>query len=181
VLGLLRDLQASGAVGMRVEQDKARGETAVLFFGQDNLSPDLVAKVAEVRRLLKLPPDQQRYVLTYSPAPGAGNRLAVNSRSLLQILTAAASYVDAPAADVANHSALASIQSPDDGEDAIRIRSGDRKPKNGFAAVRYRDHWFWIDDGDWRTKRALTALMFFFTLIEGTGAEKLPLITIPAQ
>jgi hypothetical protein len=38
------------------------------------------------------------------------------------------------------------------------------KPAGAFAAVHYRDHWFWIDQGDWPTKRALTAAIFFFTL-----------------
>ena len=55
------------------------------------------------------------------------------------------------------------------------------KPTDAFAAVHCRGHWFWIDDGDWQTKRALTAVMFFFTLAETGGNEKLPLITIPAQ
>ena len=50
-----------------------------------------------------------------------------------------------------------------------------------FAAVHYHDHCFWIDDSDWQTKRALTAVMFFFTPPETGGNEKLPLITIPAQ
>ena len=53
----------------------------------------------------------------------------------------------------------------------VRIHSGKDKPAAAFAAVRYRDHWFWIDDGDWQTKRALTAVMFFFTLAE-TGADR---------
>ena len=52
---------------------------------------------------------------------------------------------------------------------------------NAFAAARYRDHWFWIDDSVWKTKRALTAVMFFFTLAETGSNDKLPLITIPAQ
>jgi hypothetical protein len=39
----------------------------------------------------------------------------------------------------------------------------------------------WIEDSDWQTKRAVTAFIFFFTLVEGGGAEKLPLITIPTQ
>ena len=52
---------------------------------------------------------------------------------------------------------------------------------NAFAAVQYRGHWFWVDDGDWQTKRALTAVMFFFTLAETGENENLPLITIPAQ
>ena len=37
-----------------------------------------------------------------------------------------------------------------------------------------RFDWFWIDDGDWQTKRALTAVMFFFTLAETGAPEKLP-------
>src|ERR1035438_3652528 len=36
-LGLMRELQAAGAVGMRVEEDKAKGSTAVLFFRRDDL------------------------------------------------------------------------------------------------------------------------------------------------
>ena len=43
------------------------------------------------------------------------------------------------------------------------------------------DHWFWVDNGDLQTKRALTVVMFFFTLAETNADEKLPLITIPAQ
>lgn len=63
----------------------------------------------------------------------------------------------------------------------MRIHSGKDKPPHAFAAVHYRDHWFWVDDGDWQTKRALTAVIFFFTLAETGDAAKLPLVTIPAQ
>ena len=47
--------------------------------------------------------------------------------------------------------------------------------------MNYRGHWFWVADDDLRTKRALTAVMFFFTLAETGDPAKLPLITIPAQ
>ena len=63
----------------------------------------------------------------------------------------------------------------------VRIHSGREKPADAYAAVQYRDHWFWVDDRDWKTKRALTAVMFFFTLADTGVAEQLPLITIPAQ
>jgi hypothetical protein len=45
------------------------------------------------------------------------------------------------------------------------------------CAVHYRDYWFWIDQGDLRTKRALVAVIFFFTLADTGGNEALPLIT----
>jgi hypothetical protein len=57
----------------------------------------------------------------------------------------------------------------------------EEEPADAFAAVQYRGHWFWIRQEDWQTKRALTAVMFFFTLADTGEGEKLPLITIPAQ
>lgn len=183
-LELMREVQAAGAVGMRVEEDKAKHTTAVLFFQRDDLPADIAEKEAEVRRLLKLPAGQEKFTLIYSPARGAENELAVNSRSLLQIMAAFASYMDLPEAHLKDHSGVPTPESssPETGRrTAVRIHSGKNKPAGAFAAVRYRDHWFWIEEGDWRTKRALTAVMFFFTLAETGSSDKLPLITIPAQ
>jgi hypothetical protein len=36
-----------------------------------------------------------------------------------------------------------------------------------------------VDNGDWQTRRAMTVVMFFFTLADSGGPERLPLITIP--
>jgi hypothetical protein len=182
-LQLLREIQAAGAVGMRVEEDKVKGSTGVVFFRRDDVSADIAEKAAEMRRLLRLPPDQQKFVLLYSPARGAENELAVNSRSMIQIMGAFASYTDVPEEHLKDHSALPAVEDgpPEAREEVLRIRSSKDKPVSAFAAVRYRDYWFWIDNGDWKTKRAMTAIMFFFTLAETGGTERLPLITIPAQ
>jgi hypothetical protein len=183
VLQLLREVQAAGAVGMRVETDKAKEQTAVLFFRREDVTPDITEKMAEIRRLLKLPADESRFTLIYSPGRGAAGELAVNSRSMLQIMSAFASYVDVPESDLQNHSALPGISAATQERAAqpVRIHSGKDRPETAFAVVHYRNEWFWIDDGEWQTKRALTAVMFFFTLGESTGNEKLPVVTIPAQ
>ena len=182
-LQLLREVQAAGAVGMRVEEGKGKNSTAVLFFRRDDISPEIIQKAAEIRRLLKLPSDPQRFALTYSPVRGADDELAVSSRSMLQIMGAFASYMDVPRAHLKDHSAVPAFEhvAPENRQDPVRIHSGKDKPAETFAAVHYRGYWFWIEDGDWATKRALTAVMFFFTLAESGGAEKLPLVTIPAQ
>jgi len=182
-LEIIRDMQAVGAFGMRVEDDETKGSTGVVFFRRDDVPADIAAKAAEVRRLLKLAPDQQRFVLTYSPVRGADTELAVNSRSMLQILSAFASYVEVPAAHLEDRSAVAplAVAAGERSHEVVRIHSGTQEPANAYAAVRYRDHWFWIDNGDWQTKRALTAVMFFFTLAETGAGENLPLVTIPAQ
>jgi hypothetical protein len=182
-LQLLREVQAAGAVGMRVEEDKAKKMNAVMFFRGNDVTADIAAKADEVRRLLKLPPEGQKFTLTYSPVPGAEGELAVNSRSMLQIMGAFASYIEVPEAHVKDHSATPALEhlAAESRADIVRIHSGKDKPAHAFAAVRYRDHWFWIEEGDFQTKRALTAVMFFFTLAETGDTGKLPLITIPAQ
>lgn len=182
-LELLREVQAAGAIGMRVEEGKGKSRTAVLFFRRDDVPADILEKTAEIRRLLKVAAGQQKLVLTYSPVPGAENELAVNSRSMLQIMQAFASYVEVPEAHLKAQRATPAFEqvATEHRRGDIRIQSGKEKPADAFAAVRYRDHWFWIDDNDLQTKRALTAVMFFFTLAETGANENLPLITIPAQ
>ena len=127
--------------------------------------------------------DQGKYTLFYSPVRGADNELAVNSRSMLQIMSAFSTYMDVPEEHLVDRSALPAFEHSTAGgrRDRVWIHSGKKKPGNVFAAVHYREYWFWIENGDWLTKRALTAVMFFFTLAESGNPEKLPLITIPAQ
>jgi hypothetical protein len=182
-LQLMRDLQSAGAVGLRVEEDKVKGSTAVVFFRRDDLPPDVMQKAVELRQLLKLPDDMQRFALTFSPARGAAGELAVNSRSMLQIMTAFSSYMDVPEEHLRDHSATPGslISTAESSETKVHIRSGKSRPETAFCAVHYRDYWFWIDEGDFQTKRALTAVMFFFTLADTGSSDKLPLITIPAQ
>jgi hypothetical protein len=182
-LELLREVQAAGAVGMRVEVDKTKDATGVMFFRRDSASPEIVEKISEVRRLLKMPEGQQKFNLVYSPVQGATNELAVGSRSMVQVMLAFASYSEVPAQDVKEQRALPALQSASTSGkiDPVKIKCTPDKPKDAFASVHYRNQWFWIDDRDWRSKRALTAVMFLFTMADTGSNEQLPLITIPAQ
>ncbi|MBS1151130.1 MAG: hypothetical protein H6Q89_2828 [Myxococcaceae bacterium] len=184
VLQLLREIQATGAFGMRVEEDKAKGSTGVVFFRRGDVAPEVAAKSAEIRRLLQLPEEPEKFTLAYSPARGTGNELAVNSRSMLQIMQAIGHYVEVPEAHLKDHSAWPSLENASaipGPQRNVRIHSGKEKPATSFAAVPYRGFWFWVENGDLQTKRALTVVMFFFTLAETGSPEKLPLVTIPAQ
>jgi hypothetical protein len=182
-LELIRQAQALNAVGTRLEKDPASNiQTAVLLLRSEGLSPEAIQKTAEIRRLLKLTPDRNKFTLTYSPMRTSDSELAVNSRSMLQIMTAFASYIDVPDDHVKSQTALTGVAaSGPTRTQPIRIHSGKDKPEDAYAAVRYRNHWFWIDQNDWQTKRALTAVVFFFTLADTGNAGSVPLITIPAQ
>lgn len=183
VLQLMREIQAAGAVGMRLEEDKAKGGTAVLFMRSNDIAPEILAKQKELRTLLHLPQDRQQFILRYSPVRGGDDELAVSSRSLLQIMTAFSSYIDVPREHLEEHSALPSFRDTEanGADNPVHIRSGKQRPTHAYVTVPYRDYWYWIEDGDLPAKRALGAVMFFFTLAETGSSEKAPLITIPAQ
>ena len=102
----------------------------------------------------------------------------------MQIMQAFASCVDVPAAHRKDHSAWPSLDNAPATEGRrqyVRIQSGKEKRANAFAAVRYRDWWFWLDNSDLQGKRSLTTVMFLFTLADTGSPEKLPMVTIPAQ
>ncbi len=92
--------------------------------------------------------------------------------------------IDVPSEHVSDGLTLDSFPPPvgDEAElkQFIQVRSGPEKPENAFTAVKYEDHWFWIDKGDFQSKRTFSFLMILFSLTETGGKEGLPLVTIPA-
>jgi hypothetical protein len=183
VLQLLREVQAAGAFRMQVKVNQDKTSSTVVFFQGDNLPPEIMDKFSEIRRLLKLPTGQLQFTLVYSSAAGGPGELGVGSRSMLQIMAAMSSYTDVPAADLQDGRALPFPQSTNSPttSDPVKIKCSKEKPADAFAKVYYQNQWFWVDNRDWQTKRAFTAIMFLFTMAEPGGDEKLPLITIPAQ
>lgn len=135
-----------------MHRDRLFPNTPILVLAAEPrmVSPELLKTNATlvIRRLLKLPEAPQKFVLTYSPVRGAENELAVNSRSMLQIMQAFAGHIDVPEAHLTDNSAWPSLEKPDSPESrqqSVHIRSGKQKPASAFAAVRYRDYWFWVD------------------------------------
>lgn len=181
-LELLREIQLSGAVGMRIVR-KADQSTTIVTFRTRDVSPETLDRIRELRTLLRLDPDAQEVELVYSAVPASGRELAVLTNSMLHIMMALASFVEVPAEDVEQGRATPGWESRGGAEGAVpvRIRCSAEEPADAFVAVEYRERWFWIDDRDIHSKRALALLMLLFTLADTGQPESLPLITIPAQ
>jgi len=176
-LELLRDIQHAGALSFRMETG-AHGEEMLVFFRQPDSASQTTSKIAELDSLLGLASNDGRYSLIYSPVPGKKGELAVHTRSMLQILLALAGTVDVPQQDLDQH--RASVVPREDSEQMpFHVRSGEQPPEDAYAAVSYRNRWFWIDDTDYRSKRAFSLIMFLFTLSEEGDNQRLPVLTIP--
>ena len=54
-----------------------------------------------------------------------------------------------------------------------------QRPDDAFAAVPYRQAWYWIDDRDFASKRLFSFIMFLFTLTDTGEKQGAPIITVP--
>jgi len=184
VLELLRDIQRSGAVSLRVKQDAELQQTNILTFRSADIAPEVLAEIHEMRRLLRLDPEATEFELVFGGLPSNDRELAVITRSILHVMSTMAAQVEVPAEDVAEGRATPGFAAGDDGDQGrglLRIQSSADEPDDASVAVKYRGRWFWIDDRDLRSKRSFAFMLLLFTLTDSGQKESLPLITISAQ
>ena len=183
VIELMKQIQQSGAVGMRIKHEQSLKDTTVLFFHKEGLDPEIQAARQELLGLLGLNPDEREVSVSYGLIPGGDDEIALLTRSMLQIMIQMATKIDVPPEHVADGRTVPSTAitgSNGENRTLINIHHSKEKPENAFSAVKYRDYWYWVDDRDFRSKRTFAFLMVLFSLTETGGKEGLPLVTIPS-
>ena len=105
----------------------------------------------------------------------------MQTRSIIDVLVALGARVLVPEGHIAAGRTPATAVDPPGVTPVaqVRIRSSPLPPQNTFASVRYADHWFWIDEDDYPSKRAFSFLLFLSALVESAGEHQAPLLTIP--
>jgi hypothetical protein len=179
LMELMSRAQREGAFGVRVERGEADRDATVVFFRRENLSPEIAAAVGEARSLLGLDPQRDRFRVVFSPIRGAPDELAVQSRSIIQVLLAMGTFMQARPQHVEDGMATRGATG-DPRRWPLRIHGGADEPEDAFAAIRYAGHWFWIERGDLVSKRAFFLVTFLFALSDTSGSAGAPVLTIPA-
>jgi hypothetical protein len=170
------NLQRSGITDIRLE--KMNEKEAVVFVIADEANREASQEDSEcIRRILKIKPGLSKYTIVSGLLPSQDNEIAIQTRSMLEIMLEIAAAIDVPAQHVtegrARPPALVSNEQP-----LARIHSGKEKPADAFAAVQYRNYWFWIDDKDLLSKRNFALMMIFLSLTETEEKGSGPLLTI---
>jgi hypothetical protein len=181
VVQILRKAQLSGGVGMRIEVAKDKKESLVMFFRDPDIDPELAAELAEVRKLLRIDPNQRDVRVVFGATRGGPNEVTMATRSIYRVLSQLAVSVQVPDVHLAEGRAP-----PLDGDVAeerprFTVFSGCKKPKDCFIATCYRGHWFWIDDCDAESKRTMAYLMVLLALADTGTKEPVPFLTIQAN
>lgn len=179
VIALLREIQKSGAVGMKIVQDKEHHATDIITLRSGHADDVTDRNVAECRELLGLNKDASEFQLVFGANASNDHELAVQTRSLLHIMTALAARAEVPEAEVRDHRVIPGMEPTGDRRPPIRCTQ--EKPEEAFVDVKYRGHWFWVDDGDLVAKRDIAFMMLLFTLADTGEKQALPMVTIQAQ
>ncbi|MHC4444699.1 MAG: hypothetical protein ACYTA5_19045, partial [Planctomycetota bacterium] len=186
------DLVAAAQQGhsFRASQDgksfvlEAETTTPVLQIEPQALDSD---EVVELLELLGLKSAKLKYEITMSAAGhDRDDRLVISTRSLLGTLFYIAQAVEIP--KLHRQLGMVTVTRDEHGEpfdwsqimgDLIRIHSQIVPPLNAAVAIRYKDHWFYINEADLQSKATFALLMQMFELQAGKEATVAPVLTLP--
>ncbi|WP_152539381.1 hypothetical protein [Methylomicrobium lacus] len=182
LLAALQRLQGSGVLGLRVEVSKeSKQEGTVMVISQKDLPPEIQADRDRVRKLLGLRPDLQEFKVVSGTLSGKDDTIAIQTRSGFHILNLLGSNVEVPPEHIAEGRTYPQIVEPAETQSLsplIKIHAENSCSADAFAAVKYRDYCYWIDDRDYRSKGVFTFLMIIMTLAETGEKAQPPVVTI---
>jgi len=177
----LRRIEEAGALGVRIETHGEQTLSFLLF--RRGVDEDTDADIAALKELLGLDPKLDSYRLVFGAARSHSDEIAVLTRSMQGVMGELAGGVEVPEQDMREGRATSrlSIDGNAGTEPLMRISSGGERPADAYAAVSYRNRWFWIDDRDLNSKRTFRFLMMFASLAETGGLPQTPILTIPSR
>jgi len=182
LLDAFRRLQTAGVIDFRVDVSKeSKQEGTIFIISEKNLSSEVQADRALVRKLLGLRPDLKEIKIVYGTVSGKDDVIAMQTRSGFQLLTQLGSYIEVPPEHIAEGRTYPQIQRSGDAlslPPLIKIHVEKSLPTDAFAAIKYRDYWYWIDDRDYQSKGIFTFLMIIMTLADTGETTPAPIVTI---
>lgn len=180
LLEKLRENQASGNVALRLKKTENQPDLVMVFRKHTDAGDE--ERTKEIRLILGLKEAASEFRVVYGSMPAGDEEIALLTRSIIEILSDISATVDVPAEHVAEQRVPPTMETEGEGIKGrmIRIRWSREQPDDAFAAVQYRDSWYWIDDKDYRSKKLFSFLMFVMTLTETGGKEGAPIVTISA-
>jgi len=137
----------------------------------------------ELKSSLGLQPDQNEFYVTDRILNRTEDELLVQTRSMLAVLSFLSLGVEVPDADVDANRVMvtpAYLTEVIEKRGPMRIRVQEEPPEDPFAAIQYRDHWFYIDATDHLSKRTFGTIQLLFELLAPSGSGAAPLLSLPA-
>lgn len=181
---LLREMQSAAALEIRILRQKDAAESSVIIFKPRTNDQEAEAMRNEVADILGLAPDLEEITVLYGGSSGKDNEIAMQTRSMLQIMLELGFSIQLPEADIKEGSAWPGPEnsgSTDSKAPLLRIMSGDARPSDAFISVPYHGRWFWVPDTDVVSKNLFSSVMLLFSVSDKGAQGSAPVVTVPAN
>ena len=178
----IRESQAAGGMGMRMKA--VSDKQSVVMFLCPSTDEAIAAPVRKIRELLGLNETARVFNFVYGNYPENDMEIALLSRSILQVLTDFASYIEVPTVDLAEGRVYGLQRTPEQERvfpPLLTVRGGPSAPGYAYVSDNYRNQRFWIDDRDRQSKQMFNYMMFMFSLTETGTPPVSPIVTVPAR
>ena len=190
VAGLLGDFQRKGQLLLGVHQTTGKDDEAPtnccqsvqMTFPTGTEEADRLATLLEGTKT-----SRDNYYISLPVGFTKEQEIGILPRSILGCMYYLSLGIDVPERDVCCNAVMNTKDK--DGDlfnwrcvvgDLMHIYSSTKYPSNAFAAVRYRDYWFYISNYDVNSKRTFALLMQLYNLQSGDMNKSTPpLLTIP--
>jgi hypothetical protein len=179
----LSRIQRAGNIGIEV-QPRKDGSGVLVVMRKPGTGPAALSDDSRrVRELLGLGGDSTDFEVAFGLYPRSENQVAIVTRSMMEIILQLGFGIDLPPADVASGKVLPGKWQAGDvaSKPLVHIQSGPKEPAESYAAVKYKDNWYWIDETDVASKRTFTFLMILFSLAETGQGAPAPVVTVPSR
>ena len=168
---------------IEVQQVEEDGQRESSFIIADEIPDNLRPLLGELRQLLGLT-NRNRFRITDRVTNLKDDEISIQTRSVMAMMEFMARGVEVPLEHLEDGWVIDYGLQNSEGEMAkelipFKMHSSKNRPKNVFAAVRFRDYWYYIDHADITSKRALSLIIVLFRLQAPTPSGAAPILTLP--
>jgi len=149
----------------------------------EEVPEDLRPRLNELRQLIGLG-NRNRFRITDRVTNLKDDEISIQTRSVMAMMEFMARGVEVPLEHLEDGWVIDYGLQTSEGETAkalipFTMHSSKSRPANVFAAVRFRDYWYYIDHADIISKRALSLIIVLFRLQAPTPSGAAPILTLP--
>jgi hypothetical protein len=183
LVGLMRQEQVDGGPDLQLRT--VEGGHEIVLALRESRDEARLARKRRMAELLGLRPTDREFRIVPGTLANRPGQIAVQTRSMLQVLIDVASYAQVPENDIAEGRVHLPPRTPEQEKlfpAPLRVRYSAEQPKasQAYVAIRYRDGWFYIDDRDIPSKVVFSFLMLMFSMTE-SDVGPAPVLTIPTR
>jgi len=132
--------------------------------------------IGRFKELLGLQPDLNVFDIEYGVIVESRDQIMVQTHSIMEMLANISWYIEVPEEHVTEGRTLSTFL-PED-PDLIHIRVSKEKPGTAFLTIKFRDHWYFIDDRDVKSKNTFAVMQILMSMANDGSGSVGPLISI---